>query len=270
MTVTMGTGQAFLSIRRPSNPWRSAPTPAIVANSSLTKPRFLGSCSSYSTLRRARKSITLLALLLSLSASHQPSAGPRTERSYRELWKVSIRVKRSWYALRVTYAIRHALTGVQDLFDESDADSQEDGRRQAQIYDDTTLLRELRDSISTLISEDPNRHVLSCPVFIVINLFHRYPSYVKNVATTFITLQSSVLGQSPADVGSHSPERPTSIDISDTVVHGYHNPNKYACRGRTENGEDSGLGNRLPEPSQVKARMGGRFSVRMHFAICSP
>lgn len=93
---------------------------------------------------------------------------------------------------------------------------------------------------------------------------------MKEVATTLITLQSSVLGQSPADVGSHSPEQRTSIDISDTVVHGYHNPSKYACRGRTEDGEDPGLGHRLSEPSQVKARVGGCISVCIHFAMCSP
>jgi hypothetical protein len=135
------------------------------------QPRFSGSCSSYSTSRRARKNNTSLAPLLSLSAYHQPSAGPPTERSYPELWKVSVRVKSLWYARRVAYAIRHALKAVQDLFDEPDTDSQEDEHRQAQIHDDRTLLREIRDGINALISEDPSRHVLICLVFFVINLF---------------------------------------------------------------------------------------------------
>ena len=69
------------------------------------------------------------------------------------------------------YAILHALTVVQELFDEPDTVSREDDRRQAQMYDDSTLLREMRDSISVLISEDPNRHVLMCPGFFPINLF---------------------------------------------------------------------------------------------------
>ena len=80
-------------------------------------------------------------------------------------------MKRWWYAHRVVYAIPHALTVVQELFEEPDTDSQKDDRRQAQMYDDRTLLREMRDSISNLISEDPNRHVLMCPVFFPINLF---------------------------------------------------------------------------------------------------
>lgn len=66
---------------------------------------------------------------------------------------------RLWYARRVAYAIRHTLTVLQDLFDEPDTDSREDEHRQAQIHDDRTLLREIRDSISALISEDPSRHV---------------------------------------------------------------------------------------------------------------
>jgi hypothetical protein len=68
-------------------------------------------------------------------------------------------VTRLWYARRVAYAIRHTLTVLQDLFDEPDTDSREDEHRQAQIHDDRTLLREIRDSISALISEDPSRHV---------------------------------------------------------------------------------------------------------------
>jgi hypothetical protein len=76
-----------------------------------------------------------------------------------------------WYVPRDMYAIPHVLTVIQGLFDEPDTDSRKDERRQAQIYDDRTLLKEMRDSINGLISEDSNRHVLRCPVFFVINLF---------------------------------------------------------------------------------------------------
>jgi hypothetical protein len=57
---------------------------------------------------------------------------------------------------------------IQGLFDEPETDSLKDERRQAQIYDDRTLLEEMRDSINGLISEDSNRHVLRCSVFFVI------------------------------------------------------------------------------------------------------
>jgi len=165
------------------------------------------------------------------------------------------------------YDIPHALTNIQGLFNDTDTKPGEDERREAQINDDKALLKEMRDSISTSKDSIKARYVLMCPVFFVIYCVHRSLRYIITVANSLNTLQDNVISASRAGVGPRSHECRSSIDLPDTVVDGYYNPNKYACRECTKDDGGRELGHSYSESSEVEVRVGCCFRVCILFRV---
>ncbi|KAH9956013.1 hypothetical protein BC827DRAFT_1271215 [Russula dissimulans] len=73
------------------------------------------------------------------------------------------------------------------LFDEPNTDSRKREHKEAQIYDDLTLLGEMRTTLQTFISEDPDMHVL------------RFPPHVREVETSLDKLQNRLINESHPD-----------------------------------------------------------------------
>ncbi|KAI9508639.1 hypothetical protein F5148DRAFT_1283811 [Russula earlei] len=82
-----------------------------------------------------------------------------------------------------------------ELFDDPNTDSRKREHREAQIYDDLTLLGEMRTTVQTLISEDPDK----------------FPPHVQEVETSLNMLQAKVINGS-------SPDWLTVITIQTSMV----------------------------------------------------
>jgi hypothetical protein len=93
---------------------------------------------------------------------------------------------------------------------------------------------------------------------------------VKEVVTSLNRLQNKVIDESSADVGLCAYEDHAStdvLDMLDLVAHGYHDQNKYACRGHSGDGGGRDPRHRSLGPSEFEACLEGCFSVCIVFGV---
>src|SRR6266699_529625 len=94
----------------------------------------------------------------------------------------------------VSYAIMQVLTKMQNLV--PDTQTRESDHQEAQFHDDKTLLEEMRTQIKDIL-KDPKEYVSMCRgLFLVIDLVHRFPTYVNDIKTPLDELQNAVISDS--------------------------------------------------------------------------
>jgi hypothetical protein len=105
--------------------------------------------------------------------------------------------RRELVVCALSYAAIQALIVIQNLLNVPDTQTRERDHQEAQFHDDKTLLEETRTQIQAILSEDPNEYVSICHGFFVIDLVHRFPSYVHDIETPFDELEDAVINGSP-------------------------------------------------------------------------
>jgi len=97
----------------------------------------------------------------------------------------------------VSHAIVQVLTNIQNLLNVPDTQIRELDHLEAQTHDDKTLLEEMSTQFKAILSEDPNMYVSICHGLSVIDLVHRFPTYVHDIETPLDELQDAVINDPP-------------------------------------------------------------------------
>ena len=92
------------------------------------------------------------------------------------------------------------LTDIQKLV--PDSQTREIDRREAQFHDDKTLFEETRTQIEDTL-KDPNGYVSMYHELFVIDLVHRFPTYVNDIKAPLNELQNAVISGSSPEVSAY-------------------------------------------------------------------